>query len=139
MDGTTVSYPLALSLLSADGSEVILAAELRYTMHDPLAVEALFNDGGDEPVRWVFARDLLSAGLDHRFGDGDVVVWPTIDAEGTRAVHVRLRSPHGDALLEASADAVQAFLVATWALVPPGTEHEHLDVDNVLVALLGDS
>jgi hypothetical protein len=139
MDGTTVSYPLALSLLSADGSEVILAAELRFALQDPLAVEALFDDGGDEPVRWVFARDLLSAGLDHRSGDGDVVVWPTIDADGTRAVHVRLRSPHGDALLEASADAIQAFLVATWALVPPGTEHEHLDVENALDALLGDS
>ena len=103
MDSTTVSYPLALSLLSADGAELPLAAELRYSSQDPLAVEALFDDGGDEPVRWVFARDLLSSGLDHRSGDGDVVVWPTHDADGTRAVHLRLRSPHGDALLEASA------------------------------------
>ena len=63
MDSTTVSYPLALSLLSADGAELPLAAELRYTSQDPLAVEALFDDGGDEPVRWVFARDLLSSDL----------------------------------------------------------------------------
>ena len=63
MDGTTVSYPLALSLLSANGGEHPLAAELRYTTQDPLAVEALFDDGGDEPVRWVFARDLLSSDL----------------------------------------------------------------------------
>jgi hypothetical protein len=139
MDGTTVSYPLALSLLSANGGEHPLAAELRYTTQDPLAVEALFDDGGDEPVRWVFARDLLSSGLDHRSGDGDVVVWPTHDADGTRAVHLRLRSPHGDALLEASADSIQEFLVATWRLVPPGAEHELLDVDGVLAALLGDS
>jgi hypothetical protein len=66
-------------------------------------------------------------------------VWPTHDADGTRAVHLRLRSPHGDALLEASADRIQEFLVATWRLVPPGAEHEHLDVDGVLAALLGDS
>jgi hypothetical protein len=138
MDGTTVSYPLALNLLSADGAELLLAAELRYTAGDPLAVEALFEDGSDEPVRWVFARDLLSAGLDRRAGDGDVVVWPTNDTVGIRVVHLRLRSPHGDALLEASADAIQAFLVATWRLVPPGTEHEHLDIDGALDALLGE-
>jgi Streptomyces sporulation and cell division protein, SsgA len=139
MDGPTVSYPIALSLLSGDGAELPLAAELRYSAHDPLAVEALFDDGSDELVRWVFARDLLSSGLDRRAGDGDVVVWPTIDVDGVRVVHLRLRSPHGDALLQASADAIQAFLVATWRLVPPGTEHEHLDVDGVLDALLGDA
>jgi Streptomyces sporulation and cell division protein, SsgA len=139
MDGMTVSYPLALSLLSADGAELLLAAELRYAVHDPLAVEALFDDGSDDPVRWVFARDLLSSGLDRRAGDGDVVVWPTNDTDGIRVVHIRLRSPHGDALLEASADAIQAFLIATWQLVPPGSEHEHLDVDGVLDALLGES
>ena len=139
MDGTTVSHPLALSLLSADGVELLLAAELRFTASDPLAVEALFDAGGDEPVRWVFSRDLLSSGLDHRIGEGDVVVWPTNDVDGIRVVHIRLRSPHGDALLEASADAIQAFLVATWRLVPPGTEHKHLDVDGALEALLGGS
>jgi Streptomyces sporulation and cell division protein, SsgA len=138
MDGQTVSYPIALSLLGADGSALPLAAELRYSVHDPLAVEALFDDGSDELVRWVFARDLLSSGLDRRIGDGDVVVWPTIDVDGVRVVHLRLRSPHGDALLQASADVIQAFLVATWRLVPPGTEHEHLDLDGVLDALLGE-
>ena len=139
MDGPAVPSPRPLRLLRARGGEHPLAAELRYTTQDPLAVEALFDDGGDEPVRWVFARDLLSSGLDHRSGDGDVVVWPTHDADGTRAVHLRLRSPHGDALLEASADSIQEFLVATWRLVPPGAEHELLDVDGVLAALLGDS
>jgi hypothetical protein len=136
MDGQTVSYPLALNLLSGDGAELPLAAELRYSARDPLAVEALFDAGIDEPVRWVFARDLLSCGLDRRAGDGDVVVWPTNDIDGTRVVHVRLRSPYGDALLEASAEAIQSFLVSTWRLVPPGTEHEHLDIDEVLDALL---
>lgn len=139
MDGTTVCYPLALSLLGADGVELPLDAELRYDTRDPLAVAALFADGGDEPVPWVFARDLLSSGLDRRSGEGDVAVWPTTHADGARVVHLRLRSPHGDALLEAPADAIRAFLIATWWLVPPGTEHRHLDVDGVLEALLGES
>ena len=38
---------------------------------DPLAVEALFDDGAPDPVRWVFARDLLAAGLDRRTGEGE--------------------------------------------------------------------
>lgn len=139
MDRSTVSYQLALHLLGADGAMLALDAELRYTATDPLAVEALFDDDSPEPIRWVFARDLLAAGLDRRTGEGDVVVWPTHDADGRPAVHLRLRSPDGDALLEGSAVALAEFLAATWRLVPPGTEQEHLDVDAVLDALLGES
>jgi len=139
MDRTTVSYPLVLNLLGVDGTARPLDAELRYTAADPLAVEALFDDGSDDPIRWVFARDLLAAGLDQRTGQGDVVIWPTTDADGRPAVHLRLHSPDGDALLEASAPALEAFLAAAWRLVPPGTEHEHISVDDVLDALLSES
>ena len=69
-----VSHHLALSLLSADGDDIPVVAELRYSAQDPLAVEALFDDGTPDPVRWVSARDLLAAGLDRRTGDGDVVI-----------------------------------------------------------------
>lgn len=136
MDRSTVSHHLALHLLSSDGHMLPLAVELSYDAADPLAVTALFDDGGDHRVRWVFARDLLEAGLDQRSGIGDVVVWPTHDADGRPAVHLRLCSPHGDALLEASSDEVERFLAATWLLVPPGTENLHLDIDNALRALL---
>lgn len=105
MEHATVSHQFALSLLSSAGDDLPLCAELRYSAQDPLAVEALFDEGGPDPVRWVFARDLLSAGLDRRTGDGDVIVWPTQDAQDRPVVHLRLRSPNGDALLEASADA----------------------------------
>lgn len=108
-------------------------------MQDPLAVESLFDDGSPDPVRWVFTRDPLAAGLDRRTGDGDVVVWPTHDALDRPAVHVRLRSPSGDALLEAPADAVAAFLAETAQLVPLGTEYQHLDVDAALESPLGES
>src|ERR671911_1269000 len=128
MDRTTVSYPLVFNLLGVDGTVLPLDAELRYTAADPLAVEALFDDGTD-PIRWVFARDLLAAGLDQRTGRGDVMIWPTTDADGRPAVHLRLHSPDGDALLEASVPALEAFLAAAWRLVPPGTEQEHIDVD----------
>ena len=111
MDHATVSTQLALSLLSSEGDDLPIVAELRYSAHDPLAVEALFDDGTPDPVRWVFARDLLAAGLDRRTGDGDVVSWPTQDAQAHPAVHLRLRSPNGDALLEAPADAALESLL----------------------------
>ncbi|MGH8825549.1 MAG: SsgA family sporulation/cell division regulator [Jiangellaceae bacterium] len=139
MNHATVSHHLALNLLSADGHDLLLVAELRYSAQDPLAVEALFDDGSPDPVRWVFARDLLAAGLHRRTGGGDVVVWPTQDAEARPAVHLRLRSPHGDALLEAPADALEEFLAATARVVAPGTEYDHLDVDGALESLLGES
>lgn len=139
MDRTTVSYDLALHLLSTDGHVLPLTAVLHYDASDPLAVTALFNDGGDEPVRWVFARDVLEAGLDQSAGEGDVLIWPTLDSAGQLVVHIRLRSPHGDALLEASADELERFLYATHRLVPPGTEHRHLDLDGVISALLADT
>lgn len=139
MDGSTVSYKLALNFLGPENVVLPLDAELHYSADDPLAIEALFDDGGDEPIRWVFARDLLAAGIDQRTGEGDVVVWPTLDAFGRPAVHLRLRSPHGDALLEASAETLAEFLAATHRVVPPGTEHVHMDLDQVVDALLGES
>src|ERR671919_1485178 len=138
MDRTTVSYDLALHLLSADGHVLPLNGILHYDASDPLAVTALFNDGGDQPVRWVFARDLLEAGLDQSAGEGDVLIWPTRDAAGRPAIHIRLRSPHGDALLEACADELERFLSATHRLVPPGSEHRHLDLEGTITALLAD-
>ncbi|HEU4540166.1 MAG TPA: SsgA family sporulation/cell division regulator [Jiangellaceae bacterium] len=139
MDRTTVSYDLALHLLSADGHVLPLTAILHYDARDPLAVTALFNDGSGEPIRWVFARDLLEAGLDQAAGEGDVLIWPTRDVEGRPAIHLRLRSPHGDALLEACADELERFLLATHRLVPPGSEHRHLDLEAAITALLADT
>ena len=66
------------------------------------------------------------------------MIWPTQDAQARPAVRLRLRSPSGDALLEAPADAVAGFLAATTRLVPPGTEHQHFDIDAALESLLGN-
>jgi hypothetical protein len=139
MDRTTVSYDVALHLLSADGQVLPLTAILQYDARDPLAVTALFNDGSGEPIRWVFARDLLEAGLDQSAGEGDVLIWPTWDADGRPTIHIRLRSPHGDALLEACANELERFLLATHRLVPPGSEQRHLDLEAAITALLADT
>jgi Streptomyces sporulation and cell division protein, SsgA len=132
----TVTHALPLHLLSADGPALPLDAQLRYRASDPLAVEALFDAGVAEPVRWVFSRDLLVQGMDRRSGDGDVVVWPATGASGGATVHLRLSSPDGSALLEAPVEAVRDFLADTYRLVPLGHEGDHLDLDATLDQLL---
>lgn len=139
MEDTSLSYPLSVRMIAANGSVLPLEAELRYSTSDPLAVVALFHTGEPTDVRWVFARDLLAEGLDHRVGDGDIVVWPAQDDDGAPVVHVRLRSPDGDALLELDRTAIASFLDQTWALVTPGSEGRLLNVDTVLGALLGET
>ncbi|HSK26677.1 MAG TPA: SsgA family sporulation/cell division regulator [Jiangellales bacterium] len=134
---STVTHELSLHLLSADGPALPLEAQLRYRASDPLAVEALFDAGSAEPVRWVFSRDLLVAGLDQRAGEGDVVVWPGLDPSGRAVTHLSLSSPDGAALLEAPVEAVRSFLGDTFRVVPLGAEGAHLDLDAELDELLG--
>ena len=49
-----------------------------YSGKDPYAVRMAFHVGTDEPVEWIFARDLLAAGIESRQGEGDVQVWPSL-------------------------------------------------------------
>lgn len=132
----TVTRAVRLRILAGTGDALPLDAELRYSVADPFAVETLFDTGDSEPVRWVFARDLLSAGLVGSAGDGDVAVASARDDRGERVVHIRLSSPDGLAVLEAPAVALSAFLATTYGLVPAGTESDHLDIDAALEALL---
>lgn len=132
----TVSRALRLRMLAASGTSLPVDAELRYTAADPFAVEALFDTGTGNPVRWVFARDLLATGLVGRTGDGDVAVEPAVDDDGVQVVCVRLSSPDGVAVLEAAADTVSAFLASTFAMVPLGFEGRYLRVDEAVEALL---
>ncbi|WP_026875991.1 SsgA family sporulation/cell division regulator [Jiangella gansuensis] len=137
MYSSTIRYPLALRLLDdADEGERYIQAQLCYTASDPLAVTAVFDTTAREPVPWIFARDLLGAGLDEPSGHGDITIWPALDAHGTPTVRIRLRSPEGDAALEAPASAVEDFLIQTWSLVPRGLEGHLLSIDAVLDSLL---
>ena len=137
MESSRLSRPLTLRLRGADGASLPLGAALQYGAADPLAVVALFDTGEGAPVQWVFARDLLIEGLTRRCGDGDVVVWPTMGADGSATIHLRLTSPHGGALIEADASAIRDFIDGTRRLVPVGGEDELLDVDAVVDAILG--
>lgn len=132
-----VTQALSLRLLDNTGTALRLTAELRYDATDPYAVDAVFQTGDPRGVRWVFARDLLSAGLCRPTGDGDVRVWPRVH-DGRSTVLIELRSPDGRAVLEAPAEGLAAFLQSTYALVPPGSESTCIDLDGLVNELLAD-
>ncbi len=106
---------------------------LRYSCADPYAVAVVFHSEGAYPIEWIFARDLLAAGLATAAGDGDVRVWP---AESGDLVFLELRSPSGQAVFAAQIEPLEDFLVWTERLVPFGAETAVLDLDRAVGLLL---
>src|SRR5690348_4994040 len=74
---STVSAELGLRLIVPQQTIVPLVASLFYSGDDPYAIRIAFHVGLDEPVEWIFARDLLAEGVNGRAGLGDVQVWPS--------------------------------------------------------------
>jgi hypothetical protein len=130
-----------------------------YSGSDPYAVRMAFHVGTDEPVEWIFARDLLAAGIESRQGEGDVQVWPspmswaeTDDLDvigaaatpapqeardtGGRVLNIELSSPFGRAHFEAPAQAMSAFLARSYQIVPAGQESSYIDIETELNDLL---
>ena len=133
---TTVSAQLGLRLVVPDRTTVPLLAGLEYAADDPYAIRMAFYVGDDEPVEWIFARELLTVGIVRRVGDGDVQVWPGSD-DGT--LHIALSSPFGDALFEVPLPELADFLHRTYQAVPAGEESEFIDIDAELENLLWPS
>jgi Streptomyces sporulation and cell division protein, SsgA len=132
-----VRAALVLRLVSPK-SELELDATLRYDTDDPYAVRLGFPTApGREAVEWMFARELLAAGLVAPAGDGDVRIWPSPE-QGDDQLYVELCSPSGRALFILRRAVLAEFSRRCEELVPPGTEAEHLDIDAELDALLHD-
>ena len=139
MNSSTVSAELSLRLVVPQQTIVPLVASLFYSSEDPYAIRVAFHVGLDEPVEWIFARDLLSRGLEDREGLGDVQVWPSdglADDMPGRALNLELSSPFGQAHFEAPLADVAEFLERTYVAVPAGEEGNHVDVEAELTALL---
>ncbi len=147
---TTISAELGLRLVVPQQTIVPLVASLYYSGSDPYAVRMAFHVGTDEPVEWIFARDLLAAGIDAGQGEGDVRVWPSAQScaesdglevigdastEGT-VLNIELSSPFGQAHFEAPAQAMAAFLHRTYQIVPAGQESGYIDIEAELNDLL---
>ncbi|UUU22492.1 SsgA family sporulation/cell division regulator [Streptomyces sp. DSM 40750] len=135
MRHTVVERELELKLVLSPERSIPVPAKLRYRSDDPYAVHITFHVNSDRPVHWTFARELLVEGVFRPCGHGDVRVWPT-KASGRGLVLIALSSPDGDALLEAPAAAVSAWLERTLRVVPPGSEFGILRIDDGLAELL---
>ncbi|MGW1723181.1 SsgA family sporulation/cell division regulator [Streptomyces sp. NPDC002306] len=135
MQHTVVERELELRLILSPERSIPVPARLCYHSDDPYAVHVAFHINSEQPVRWTFARELLVEGVFRACGHGDVRVWPT-KVGGRSVVLMALTSPGGDALLEAPAAQVSAWLERTLRLVPPGAEGARLDLDDGLAELL---
>ena len=130
----TVTCELDVRLVVPGEASVPVPVVLHYGSADPYAVQATFRTGG-QGVDWVFARELIAAGVNRPVGQGDVRVWPSSDPDD-EVVYLALSSPDGKALLEAPAGVLRDFVARSALVVPPGEENRYLDLDSTLAALL---
>jgi hypothetical protein len=131
----SVTASLELRLVVPGNASLPVMAELAYDQNDPYAIRVAFHTGGTDIVEWTFARSLLTDGVTHPVGEGDVQVWPS-HAGGKPIVCLSLSSPSGRALFEAPLAQLVEFLTKTYAVVPTGNESDHVDVEAELALLL---
>ncbi|MFG2819720.1 SsgA family sporulation/cell division regulator [Kitasatospora sp. NPDC048365] len=127
---------LELRAVTCPGLSIPVAARLRYYRADPYAVHLDCHVDLDEPITWVFAREILTEGLNTWAGTGDVSVFPAICAE-REEILIALSVPGSTCALRAPAAQVRAFLQGTCTVVPYGSETDHLDLDALTAHLLG--
>ncbi|GAA3165611.1 hypothetical protein GCM10010466_65480 [Planomonospora alba] len=123
-----------LLLLSQEEPDVPLSAVLVYDpVVDPYALRLVFrHDDGREMADYLFARDLLAAGLTEPTGTGDVRIAPA----GEDWVMLTLVYD-GDAFsLFTPRDQVVSALARCYRQVPRGHEDEWLDWDTEIHVLL---
>ncbi|MBB0247131.1 SsgA family sporulation/cell division regulator [Streptomyces alkaliphilus] len=133
----TVEREITMRLVVSPERGVDVPTRLRYRSEDPYAVHVTFHTNSPVPVDWTFARELLMEGVVRATGRGDVRVRPA-DVDGRPVISLELTSPDGDALLQAPAEPLSAWLEHTLRAVPAGAEMERLGLEEGLTALLAE-
>ena len=109
-----------------------------YDRSEPWSIHLSVATGGVR-VRWLFDRELLSRGLDHWAGSGDVRIGPGPGrgrGPRTTVIHLVARRTVVPALLDTH--ALEAFLRATTRLIGLGQESRGIDWDGQLAGLLSN-
>lgn len=133
-----VSRDLALFCLDEAGRETAFISRLDYDPSDTYAVWLTFYlPQGD--IRWAMGRELLSAGLTARVGEGDLRLAPEVDEEGRAVVRMDFRSPHGCLTARAHTRGLMEFLAHTYAVVPRDSEGEQYDLDTLVATLIASA
>ncbi|GGV52763.1 SsgA family sporulation/cell division regulator [Streptomyces griseoflavus] len=135
---TVIEQPVEARLVAAAPRMPNIPATLHYDRDDPFAVRMTFPapatlEGVE--VCWIFARELLAAGLRGPEGLGDVRVRPY----GYDRTVLEFHAPEGTAVVHVRSGEVRRFLQATSDLVPTGLEHLRLDLDHRLAELMRDA
>jgi Streptomyces sporulation and cell division protein, SsgA len=133
----TVTADVTVSKHSSSGALVEISTRLAYDPADPYAVAATFYTEA-APVIWVFGRDLLDEGTNQPAGEGDMLVWPSLDTEGRAVVILELDGPAGPVLMQVRTRDIHGFLRSTFFEVARGQESELLDTDALIGALLDE-
>ena len=132
MNGSsTVSAEVGLRLVTTP-TIVPLTGSLFYSRQDPYAVRIAFHAGLEEPVEWIFARDLLPRGIQGRQRTSDVQVRPSPGPAGGEpgsVLNIELISPCGQARFQTPAREVTDFLRRACQIVPDGQESGHIDAE----------
>lgn len=135
---TVIEQAVQARLVAAAPKVETVPVTLCYDRADPFAVRMAFPapatlEGVE--VSWTFARELLTSGLQHPAGCGDVRVRPY---DGDRTT-VEFHAPEGVAIVLMLTAELQRFLERASAVVPPGLEHMYLDMDHSLDELMRGS
>ncbi|MFD4612243.1 SsgA family sporulation/cell division regulator [Streptomyces sp. NPDC058440] len=115
--------------------------DFHYATDEPYTVQMTVDTGLTPPVEWLFARDLLTLGLERPAGLGDVRTYPAprephqLEA-GEGAIHIWIRSSAGSATVSAPARTVRRFLDRTFRKVATGSEGHLLKLDESIVRLM---
>jgi hypothetical protein len=142
MSGSNRGMVLAeqdLRLIGPGSVKVPLTAALSYSRQDPYAIGMSFDVGTDEPVNWMFSRELLAAALHAPEGLGSVKAWPSASEGGEKILNLVLGPPGGYARFEVSAAGIETFLDRTFELVPAGQESAHLNLEAELAEFLSQA
>lgn len=134
-----VAAEIVLRLLVPGIEPIPLIARLYYTSDDPYAVRMSFHVETEEPVEWMFSRELLEAGIERVAGIGDVKFWPSVyvdyESRVNQFLNIELSSPFGFAHFEASLLEVKAYLARVNARVPAARQAAYCNWERELAKL----
>lgn len=132
MTATTIHHE-HIAALHTQGEPVPVSTRWTYRADEPFAITVAFATERGRWVEWIFARDLLIAGLESASGEGDLHVTPHPDDD--ELLLLEIHSPSGSATFELDRTDTEEFLEHTLELVPAGTESTHFDIDRLLAEL----
>lgn len=128
MNANTVRQDRFINLLSEHAP---VLSRWSYQADEPYSITVAFQTGADKWVEWVFARDLLLAGIKGPAGIGDVKFVPFED-QRERLLLLQVESDQGRASWFLDRDEAEDFVEMTLQVVPEGAEESHFDIDALI-------